>query len=73
LARVISEGKLSKQTLEEFLSETSSSSNDKVFMITKGKLPTVNESILRENVTLVDGLLLSKYLLRFGIVVTQNE
>jgi len=73
VARVISEGKLSKQTLEEFLTETSSSTNDKVFMITKGKLPTVNESILRENVTLVDGLLLSKYLLRFGIVVTQNE
>lgn len=73
VARVISEGKLSKQTLEEFLAETSSSSNDKVFMITKGKLPTVSESILRENVTLVDGSLLSRYLLRLGIVVTQNE
>jgi hypothetical protein len=73
VATVISEGKLSKQNLEEILGETSSSGNDKVFIITKGKIPTVNESILRENVTLVDGLLLSKYLLRLGIVVTQNE
>lgn len=73
VVRVISEGKLSKQSLEEFLQETSVSSNDKVFIITKGKLPDVSENILRENVTLVDGLLLSKYLLRLGIVVDQNE
>ena len=73
VVRVISEGKLSKQSLEEFLQETSVSSNDKVFIITKGKLPNVSENILRENVTLIDGLLLSKYLLRLGIVVNQNE
>jgi hypothetical protein len=73
VARVISEGKLSKQTLDEILGETSPSRNDKVFIITKGKLPTVDESLLRENVTLIDGLLLSKYLLRLGIVTIQNE
>ncbi|MGB5529152.1 MAG: hypothetical protein WBQ32_04210 [Ignavibacteriaceae bacterium] len=73
VARVISEGKLAKQTLEEFLQETSASGNDKVFIITKGKLPEFTENILRENVTLLDGLWLSKYLLRLGILVNQNE
>ena len=73
MARVISEGKLAKNTLEEILAETSTSNNDKVFIITKGKIPDVSENILRENVTLLDGLSLSNYLLRLGIVVPQKE
>ena len=73
VARVISEGKLAKNTLEEILAETSTSNNDKVFIITKGKIPDVSENILRENVTLLDGLSLSNYLLRLGIVVPQKE
>ena len=73
VARVISEGKLAKNTLEEILTETSTSNNDKVFVITKGKIPDVSENILRENVTLLDGLSLSNYLMRLGVILPQKE
>jgi hypothetical protein len=71
-ARVFIEGKIDKKTLEDILLETASSSNNKIFVITKGEFPEGSEKILRENVTLLDGFSLSKYLIQFGIVNAQT-
>ena len=73
VATVITEGKLDKKTLEGILKDTISSGSDKIFVITKGKMPEPSQDIIQDNVTLLDGLSLAKFLIRLGIVVQQPE
>ena len=67
-ARVFIEGKVTKKMIEEILMETSSSTKDKIFIITKGEFPEGSEKLLRDNVTLLDGYTLSKYLILLEII-----
>jgi hypothetical protein len=69
-ARVFIESKIDKQTIEDILSETSNSQQDKIFIITRESFPEINIDKLRENVTILDGLALSKLLIRVGILPT---
>jgi hypothetical protein len=69
-ARVFVESKIDKKTIENVLSETSSSKQDKVFIITREKFPDIGVEKLRENVTMLDGLSFSKLLIRVGILPT---
>jgi hypothetical protein len=69
-ARVFVESKIDKKTIENVLSETSSSKQDKVFIITRENLPDIGVEKLRENVTMLDGLSFSKLLIRVGILPT---
>jgi hypothetical protein len=69
-ARVFVESNIDKKTIENILSETSKSNKDKVFIITRESFPEINIDKLRENVTLLDGLSLSKLLIRVGILPT---
>jgi hypothetical protein len=69
-ARVFVESKIDKKTIENILSETSSSKQDKVFIITREKFPDIGVEKLRENVTMLDGLSFSKLLIRVGILPT---
>jgi hypothetical protein len=71
VARVFTERNIDQATLENILSETSSSKQDKIFIITRDSIPKVDEAIVRENVTLLDGLSLSKFLMRLGIIQPQ--
>ncbi|MCU0405660.1 MAG: hypothetical protein MUE64_01590 [Ignavibacteriaceae bacterium] len=68
VARVFTERNIDQATLENILSETSSSKQDKIFIITRDSIPKIDEAIVRENVTLLDGLSLSKFLIRLGIM-----
>jgi hypothetical protein len=69
-ARVFIESKIDKKTIENILSETSKSQQDKVFIITRESFPEISIDKLRENVTMLDGLALSKLLIRVGILPT---
>ena len=62
------ERKIDKKAIENIISDTSDSGKDKIFIMTRDSLPEVNPNILRENVTLLDGLSLSKLLIRVGIL-----
>jgi hypothetical protein len=70
VARVFTDRNVDQTTLENILSETSSSKQDKIFIITRDTFPTVEDDIIRENVTLLDGISLAKYLIRLGILPT---
>lgn len=72
VARVFTEQNVDQSTLENILSETSSSKQDKIFIIARDSFPKVDEAIVRENVTLLDGLSLSKFLMRLGIIQSQT-
>jgi len=72
VARVFTDRNVDQSTLENILSETSSSKQDKIFIITRNTFPEVDDAILRENVTLLDGLSLTKFLTRFGILPAQG-
>ena len=67
-ATVFEERKIDKKAIENIISDTSDSGKDKIFIMTRDSLPEVNPNILRENVTLLDGLSLSKLLIRVGIL-----
>ncbi|HEY6435766.1 MAG TPA: restriction endonuclease, partial [Ignavibacteriaceae bacterium] len=69
-ARVFVESKIDKKTIENILSETSKSNHDKIFIITRESFPEISIDKLRENVTMLDGLALSKLLIRVGILPT---
>lgn len=69
-ARVFVESKIDKKTIENILSETSKSNQDKIFIITRESFPEISTDKLRENVTMLDGLALSKLLIRVGILPT---
>jgi hypothetical protein len=71
-ARVFIEGKITKKMIEEIVLETSSSGKDKIFIISKGQFPEGSEKLLRENVTLLDGQTLAKYLILMDLVNVQT-
>jgi hypothetical protein len=71
-ARVYIEGKVTKKMIEEIVFETSSSSKDKIFIISKGEFPEGSEKLLRDNVTLLDGHTLAKYLILLEIINSQT-
>jgi hypothetical protein len=71
-ARVYIEGKVTKKMIEEIVFETSSSSKDKIFIISKGEFPDGSEKLLRDNVTLLDGHTLAKYLILLEIINSQT-
>lgn len=69
-ANVFTERTVDKKAIENILSQTSSSNQDKIFIITRENLPAIAEDEIRENVTLMDGIKLSKLLIRTGILPT---
>ena len=71
VARVFTERNVDQAALKNILAETSSSKQDKIFLITRDSFPKVDDEMIRENVTLVDGTLLAKYLIRFGILAKE--
>ena len=71
-ARVFIEGKITKKMIEEIVLETSSSGKDKIFIISKGQFPEGSEKLPRENVTLLDGQTLAKYLILMDLVNVQT-
>jgi len=71
-ARVFIEGKVSKKMIEEIMFETSSSSKDKIFIISKGEFPEGCEKLLRENVALLNGNTLAKLLILLDIINAQT-
>jgi hypothetical protein len=72
VARVFTERDVDRNTIENILSETSSSKQDKIFIINRDSFPKIDEAIIRDNVTLLDGVSLAKYLIRFGILPAQT-
>lgn len=72
-ARVFIEGKITRKMIEEFVLETSSTGNNKIFIITKGEFPEGSEKLLRENVTLLDGYTFAKYLILLGVITANTE
>jgi len=69
-AFVFIEKKIEKKEIENILSESSKSNKDKIFIITRESFPEIPPSRLRDNVTILDGLALSKLLIRAGILPT---
>jgi hypothetical protein len=72
VARVFVDGKVDQSTIEGILAETSSSKQDKVFIISRDSLPKINNKLLRDNVALIDGPMLTKFSIRFGILPKQQ-
>ncbi|MBK9099159.1 MAG: hypothetical protein IPM14_13765 [bacterium] len=73
VARVIMENKISKADVESVIEETISPRQDKIFIISRTTLPKIDESKLRENVTLLDGQSLSGFLVRVGLTVSNKQ
>ncbi|MBT8378134.1 MAG: restriction endonuclease [Ignavibacteria bacterium] len=71
-ARVYLEGNVSQKVVEEIVMESAESENSRVFIITKGKFQKGCEDLLNDNVTLLDGLTLSKFLVDLGLVNSQT-
>lgn len=71
-ARIFLDKKIDKKTVEEIVMETADSGNTKVFVITKGAFQSGCEKLIRENVTLLDGISLAKYLLLLEVVTSQT-
>lgn len=71
VVRVITESKISKSALENIVAESSSHRQDKVFVISKEILPVVDDKIIRENVTILAGPSLAKFLIRTGVIPNQ--
>ena len=67
IVRVFIEAGVDKKTLEDIISESSKAGNDKIFIITRGEFPDITDLSLSENVTLLDGLALAKFLIRLGM------
>jgi hypothetical protein len=71
-AWVIMENKISKAMLENIIAEADSPRQDKIFVISRSSMPKVDESKLRDNVTILDGHSLSKFLVRVGITLSKK-
>ena len=71
IARVFIEAGIDKKALKESISESSSAGNDKIFIVTRGEFPDIKDLSYSENVTLLDGLALSRILLRLGLTNVQ--
>ena len=69
-AHVFVESKIDKKAIENILRESSSSHKDKIFIITREEFPEISHEKMKENVTLMDGLSLSRLLVRSGIQPT---
>ena len=69
-ANVFVESKIDKKSIDNIIKESSASTQDKIFIITREELPTIPLDSLKENITLIDGLALSKLLIRAGILPT---
>lgn len=73
IARAITESKIDKATFENIVDETTSDRENKYFFITRDSFPAIDETKIKDNVTLIDGHLLAKYLTRVGIVPAQPK
>lgn len=71
-ARAILENKINKSALENIITETDARKQDKIFIISRTTLPKIDEAKLHNNVTLLDGNLLSKFLIRVGISLSNK-
>ena len=71
-ARVYLEGNVSKKVVEEIVMESAESENSRVFIITKGKFQKGCEDVIKDNVTILDGLTLSRYLIDLGLINSQT-
>jgi hypothetical protein len=71
-ARVYLEGNVTKKMVEEIVMESADSENSRVFIITKGKFQKGCDDVVKNNVKLLDGLTLSKYLIDLGLVNSQT-
>jgi hypothetical protein len=71
VARVLMETKINKASVENFIAETDSQRQDKIFIISQNTLPKIDESKIRENVTLLDGQSLAKFLVRLGLTAAR--
>lgn len=69
-AHVITESKINKKTVENIVADAPTSNTDKIFVITREEFPEIKPDKMKENVTLIDGLALSKLLIRAGILPT---
>lgn len=65
--KVVSEELVSQATVSKIIKEAGSSKSKKIFVITKGRFEEDCENIVNENVTLIDGLTLSNYILNFNM------
>ena len=71
-ARVIIEHKIDKKAIESIIAETDAPRQDKIFIISRNALPKIDESKLKDNVTLLDGQSLSRFLVRAGLIASQK-
>jgi hypothetical protein len=71
-ARVYLEGDVTKKAVKEIVMESADSENSRVFIITKGEFQNGCEQLIKDNVTLLDGLTLSKYLIDLGLITSQT-
>ena len=46
--------------------------NNKIFIITRGRFTKGCESIIKGNITLLDGKALADYLIHFGLIATKD-
>ncbi len=70
--RVYLEGNVSRKAVKEIVMESADSENSRVFIITKGKFQDGCENELKDNVTLLDGITLSRYLIDLGVINSQT-
>lgn len=73
IARAFTDNKIDKSALENVIAETSFAEQDKIFIISRDILPAVDVKKLRDNVTLIDGPSLARFLIRVGIVPAQPK
>jgi len=66
-ANVFEERKIEKKNIENILSQSSNSNNNKVFIISRTKIPEIPSNKIARNVTILDSMALSKLLIRVGI------
>jgi hypothetical protein len=71
-ARIIIENKIDKKAIESIIAETDAPRQDKIFIISRNALPKIDESKLKDNVTLLDGQSLSRFLVRAGLIASQK-
>lgn len=71
-ARIILDDIVKVKTVKEIAMELGSSQNNKIFIITKGKFTKGCERVIRENVTLMDGIALADYLIHFGLIAEKD-
>lgn len=71
-AKIVLEDIVSVKEVKEVILQSASSNDNKVFVITKGKFRSGCERYIKENVTLLDGIAFSEYLVRFNLLEQQE-